>query len=92
MAADETAARAVTADVETLPAPRPKSPMCAVCGKPVESFAYYDDEHVRHRYFIVKCHGRRQRVRVDLDTMAAATNISFGLAFADEQRRLSVAP
>lgn len=74
---------------ETTLALRPDAPMCGVCGKPVDYFGFYDDQFMEQRYFIVKCHGRREKVRVDFDTMEKVRAIGFGLAFADGQRRLS---
>lgn len=69
----------------------PGRPTCAVCGCPVEKFEWWDDDFVEHCYFVVKCHGRTQRVRVDHDTMRAMVSMGFGMAFTDEQRRLSPA-
>jgi hypothetical protein len=64
-------------------------PLCGVCNKPVEEFTEEEDGFGSEVVFTARCHGKRERVRVDI---AQAKGINFGVAFAPAQARLPAPP
>lgn len=60
-------------------------PRCAVCQKPVETIAWWDDQLSCKRVFVVRCHGDEERTVVTDELLAGADGLCFGRAFDRHQ-------
>jgi hypothetical protein len=61
-------------------------PDCAVCGRPVEEIACYDDALTLSRFVEVHCHGETERVELTVDDLRKISrgelSVRPGAAFA----------
>lgn len=71
-----------------LPSLLDKFPICAVCGRRVESVSVYNN-HQDGVGYRVRCHGQTEEVTLDYATIVSANSLAIGRAFETNAVRAS---